>query len=679
MRSKIKRISKRIIATIISLLMLVGYTQFAFAEDTASGPLSIRAVTDMGWWGQRVIGVVLEFAEEVDASNLTIEDFAVRDTSYNPYFDGTLTPENAESFMRDQTVIDVFTVADPQLLLYDLRPASPGRYLVVMVQPNFNGGTKYSINGFMTVNPNQPTQITIKKDIYSTTGTLLASASDTRLSLTGPAVVNREIDQFVYEIVENPRVGLPLHYQYRLPDNYDPSKKYPLVVYFNGHGQGYSPTVDNVGGGLICDGTTAFWFNAFKYMKPGLETDQPGINTISAPPEDVILLVPQSTRTGQSTSVQAEQACDLIVDFSKRFSVDTDRIYFYTLSAGSALGWWAAANRPDLFAAVIMSTMMNNTQEQAEAIAAAELPMRMFQGKYDHLFGSEGAVQSWQRIVDAYKAKGLSDEQIEELIGDITLYVASDFEKQGPGYHNPGGRYVAEDPDLETAGRIDRHCTPPVIFQNPENSKWLLSQVKSAPKKLDVSTTSNIIKKGDYFDVKVSFPVMTPTNVVSLTISYDSSKFEYAGNIGADPTHDSYIDGVTYLTSDVGNGSVKLTMMIPDYNAKDLACLRFRAKEDADLQNAEYTIKATANYVFKTAADTKYEKRVSGSTNLTTVGLPGDTDDDGKITLIDLSNIIDLFGVKAGDELWTVARFYDFNKNNEIDIADIVVIAKQIH
>ena len=106
--------------------MLLAVVVCAAAAGLASaeaglGVESVRAVTELGWWGQRVIGVVLEFAEEVDASNLTPGDFKVRDTTFNPYFDQGhyADPE----FMADQKVIDVFTVADPKLLLDNDRPA----------------------------------------------------------------------------------------------------------------------------------------------------------------------------------------------------------------------------------------------------------------------------------------------------------------------------------------------------------------------------------------------------------------------------------------------------------------------------------------------------------------------------------------------------------------------------
>lgn len=196
--------------------------------------------------------------------------------------------------------------------------------------------------------------------------------------------------------------------------------------------------------------------------------------------------------------------------------------------------------------------------------------------------------------------------------------------------------------------------------------------------KLNITSNADLVKKGDYFDIAVSFKKVTSTNAVSVVLSYDQDKFEYAGNLSADRSQDSYIDGVTYLTTDVGDGSVRLTMMIPDYKAKDLVSLRFRAKENADIRNADNLFTATADFVYKTYEGQKSLASASSSINITTVADPGDTDGDGLVTLLDLSNIIDMFGVKIGDELWSEARFFDFNGNKEIDIADIVAVARLI-
>lgn len=430
--------------TLLLLSVLLCAGSVALAQDV-SGVQSVRAVTDVGWWGQRVIGVVLEFTEEVDASNLTPADFKVRDTTFNPYFDtGDFA---APEFMADQKVVDVFTVSDPKDLLDSERPAAPGKYLVVMVEPSFTGGTKMSIKGGMMANPEQPTEVYLAKDIYSTNGTLLAKASPEKLVLTGPAVVNRGIDHFVHGIVENPSVGLPLNYHYRLPANYDPAKKYPLVVFFNGFGQGYFPEADNVGGHLICDGTPLLWFN---------EQDV----TI---PEDVIFLAPQSTRPNHAMDVQAEQAAELIRNFAQEFAVDPDRIYGYSLSMGSIIGWHMVTKHSDLFAAFIQTGFFPNNPEQAEAVAAAEVPMWLFQGENDHLLGSDDAVASYERIVEAYKARGLAEERINELI-KITVFPDEAFEPQGA-------------PD-----RIDRHAPLVPAFQDPATSQWLLAQKKNAGK-----------------------------------------------------------------------------------------------------------------------------------------------------------------------------------------------------
>ena len=430
--------------TLLLLSVLLCAGSVALAQDV-SGVQSVRAVTDVGWWGQRVIGVVLEFTEEVDASNLTPADFKVRDTTFNPYFDtGDFA---APEFMADQKVVDVFTVSDPKDLLDSERPAAPGKYLVVMVEPSFTGGTKMSIKGGMMANPEQPTEVYLAKDIYSTNGTLLAKASPEKLVLTGPAVVNRGIDHFVHGIVENPSVGLPLNYHYRLPADYDPAKKYPLVVFFNGGGQGYFPEADNVGGHLICDGTPLLWFN---------EQDV----TI---PEDVIFLAPQSTRPNHAMDVQAEQAAELIRNFAQEFAVDPDRIYGYSLSMGSIIGWHMVTKHSDLFAAFIQTGFFPNNPEQAEAVAAAEVPMWLFQGENDHLLGSDDAVASYERIVEAYKARGLAEERINELI-NITVFPDEAFEPQGA-------------PD-----RIDRHASLVPAFQDPATSQWLLAQKKNAGK-----------------------------------------------------------------------------------------------------------------------------------------------------------------------------------------------------
>jgi len=81
----------------------------------------------------------------------------------------------------------------------------------------------------------------------------------------------------------------------------------------------------------------------------------------------------------------------------------------------------------------------------------------------------------------------------------------------------------------------------------------------------------------------------------------------------------------------------------------------------------------TAELAVKEDDETKSIRRVQASVTFTT-----SAGAQGPYTLIDLSNLIDWFGVKAGDAAWAQARFFDFNGNGEIDIQDIATLAQMI-
>ncbi|MCL2766641.1 MAG: dockerin type I domain-containing protein, partial [Peptococcaceae bacterium] len=59
--------------------------------------------------------------------------------------------------------------------------------------------------------------------------------------------------------------------------------------------------------------------------------------------------------------------------------------------------------------------------------------------------------------------------------------------------------------------------------------------------------------------------------------------------------------------------------------------------------------------------------------------VPGDTTGKGYVDLIDLSNVIDMFGYGQTTPGWnTLYKFFDFNGNGRIDIYDIVYVAQRI-
>ena len=422
--------------------------------------------------------------------------------------------------------------------------------------------------------------------------------------------------------------------QYSLytPANASQDNKRPILVWFHGTGERYHGA--NPGGNLIGNRVLAFADEEFQTALGGC-----------------YVLAPQSTTAGWSTN-RLNDMESLIKSVVAENNVDPTRIYIGGLSMGTwmtgpMIASTTAGEIP--YAAAILCSGGNIDKAQAQIIADKGISV-YFVGST-----SDGAANTQPSSLANLLAAGCDAKMKRYPAGPV-------FDGKNYFGAHDAWNYIYNNMVADENGET--------IFE------WLAKQ--STIKPLDVTTNANLVKKGDYFDVAVSFHKATTANAVSFVLNYDSDKFEYAGNLGADSSQDSYIEGVTYLTSSAGEGKVKLTMMIPDYKAKDLASLRFRAKENADIQNADNSITASADYVYKNSTGIKTVRTAFGSTDFTSSGNPGDTDADGKVTLLDLSNVIDMFGVKSGDALWTKAKFFDFNNNKVIDIADIVAVAKLI-
>ena len=132
-------------------------------------------------------------------------------------------------------------------------------------------------------------------------------------------------------------------------------------------------------------------------------------------------------------------------------------------------------------------------------------------------------------------------------------------------------------------------------------------------------------------------------------------------------------------------GEATVTVMAPDYDIENLGEVMLRAKEDAALSNTTEMVSGDVEFVVRGANDDKTIQSASASATFTTLGdgsgnaVPGDTNGDGIVDLIDLSNIIDMFGIKSDNLEWqTRYTFFDYNNNGEIDIYDIAFVAKLI-
>ena len=163
------------------------------------------------------------------------------------------------------------------------------------------------------------------------------------------------------------------------------------------------------------------------------------------------------------------------------------------------------------------------------------------------------------------------------------------------------------------------------------------------------------------------------SNVATIEYSYDTSKYDFRGFTPA--------EGMTLLDNIVTANGRRLTVMMDGYNAKDFGDVLFSAKEDADLQSDVNIINVRVEYVLKNEDGSKLIAYATGSTSFTSIGgsgIAGDFDGDGFISLIELSNVIDMFGKNSDSPDWDICKFCDVNNNKQIDIFDISSIAKHL-
>ena len=182
---------------------------------------------------------------------------------------------------------------------------------------------------------------------------------------------------------------------------------------------------------------------------------------------------------------------------------------------------------------------------------------------------------------------------------------------------------------------------------------------------LILSTDKNIVAPNDYFNVSVSFPAKMESNVINMELTFDPNTFEFAAYTPA--------AGATLLASEYDEGSVALTVMVPDYEMQRLGALMLKAKPDASLGSSEIAV--AASFIEKNAVGEKTVKEAYGSyiQKTNNAGSSGFV-----VDLLVLSNLIDAFGMTSAHADWESYSYFDFNGNNEIDIFDIVTVAKMI-
>lgn len=210
-----------------------------------------------------------------------------------------------------------------------------------------------------------------------------------------------------------------IHYSYYLPEDYDESKTYPLVMTMPGYGM--------------------MWFGE---DSSGSNLEWNGFRVWTELPEDVIVVSAQLTGWHETSARQAIELTEYLIE---NFSVDKSRVYAAGYSAGGETMSQAVSMRPDLYAAYLHGA--SQWDGAYEPIAQNDVAIYIFMAENDEYYGSAKARSAYDNLQAAYREKGYTAEQISKLLA-LEIPDNEYFNSRGIYNYHGGGNILFNDENI---------------------------------------------------------------------------------------------------------------------------------------------------------------------------------------------------------------------------------------
>ena len=198
-----------------------------------------------------------------------------------------------------------------------------------------------------------------------------------------------------------------------VPKNFDPSRKYPLVIVLHDVSSNHRLVLRRVFG----------WPN-----RPG-ETDADA-NRFFPAFRDVNYIVasPLARGTLGYQGLAEKDVYDVLADVKRRFPIDEDRIFLTGIGMGGGGTLWLGLTRPDLWAALaaVCPAPLPATEELIGN--ALNLPLKLFQGEIDPAVGAAQTRHWHQQFLDAgVKVDYVEYPGVRHNAGDFAYKAAAIF------------------------------------------------------------------------------------------------------------------------------------------------------------------------------------------------------------------------------------------------------------
>ncbi len=199
------------------------------------------------------------------------------------------------------------------------------------------------------------------------------------------------VNEFVYK---NETCSVP--FEIIVPDNYDSSKEYPLMLFLHGDGSnGATPSAVRLGG------------EATLVRRSLVESEEDFIAIIPCATTPW-LVVPNDTNTvypyksysldDATPSAQLLAVVELLDDCIDNLAVDADRVYLAGYSRGTMASWYLLSETPEKFAACVVCS---GAGDPASSYKFANVPLWLFMGDSDTLVDFNGIKSIFDNYAEA--------------------------------------------------------------------------------------------------------------------------------------------------------------------------------------------------------------------------------------------------------------------------------------
>jgi pimeloyl-ACP methyl ester carboxylesterase len=169
--------------------------------------------------------------------------------------------------------------------------------------------------------------------------------------------------------------GTDQPYGLYVPRNFDPAKKYPLVVSLHGAWSNHRLNLRRVFGMGNRPGESDL--DATRYFPP-------------LPEVDYFVASPLARGTLGYQGIPEKDVYDVLAEVKRRFPIDEDRVYLTGLSMGGGGAVWLGLTRPDIWAAIAPVCPAVPPGAVEFAPNALNVPIHVFQGAVDPVVKPEG-------------------------------------------------------------------------------------------------------------------------------------------------------------------------------------------------------------------------------------------------------------------------------------------------